>query len=101
MYTKNAPIHKRRKRKVIKHLTTVPPHIRIPVLAQTLVIEPIHLRNLPRFMVPAQDGYAIAVTQFEGNEEGDGLNRVVPSVYIVAHKEIIRVRRVAADAEQF
>lgn len=88
-------------REVIEQVCKEPPDVRIPVLAQTLVIEPIHLRNLPRFMVPAQDGYAIAVTQFEGNEEGDGLNRVVPSVYIVAHKEIIRVRRVAADAEQF
>lgn len=79
------------KRKVIKQVCKEPPDVRIAVLAQALVVEAIHLRDLPRFVVPAQDGHPIAVAQFEGDEEGNGLDGVISSVDVVAHEEVVRV----------
>jgi hypothetical protein len=42
----------------------------------------------------------VSETDFESDQEGDGLDRVVASVYVIAHEEVICVRRVAAYAEE-
>jgi hypothetical protein len=52
-------------------------------------------------MVPAQDGDTITIAQLEGHKESDRLNGVVATVDIVAHEEVVGVRRVSTDAEQF
>ena len=36
----------------------------------------------------------------EGNEQGDSLNTVVASVYIVSHEQIVRVRAFPTDPEE-
>lgn len=51
-------------------------------------------------MIPSEDGDAIAITEFEGDEEGDGLDGVVSSVDIVTHEEVVCVGGVAADAKE-
>ena len=43
-------------RQKIEQVRETFPHVGTAVLAHTLVVEPIHLRDLPRLMVPAQDG---------------------------------------------
>jgi hypothetical protein len=62
------------------------PDVRIPVLTQALVVKAIHLRDLPRLMVPAEDGDTVGVAQLECHEEGDGLDGVVAAVDVVAHE---------------
>ena len=56
VYTENTAIYYTSQDKVVKYLCTVLPGIGAAILADTLVVEPIHLRDLPRLMVPAQDG---------------------------------------------
>ena len=68
---------------------------------RTLVVEPVHLRDLPRLVVAPQNRDAIAIAQLERDEQGDRLNRVVPTVDVVAHEEVVGVGGVAADAEEF
>lgn len=51
-------------------------------------------------MIPAEDGDAVSVPQLEGHEQRDGLDRVVPSVDVVAHEEVVGIWRVAADAKE-
>jgi hypothetical protein len=92
-------VNERCQGKKIKQVGEEPPDVGIAVFTQALVVETVHLSNLARFVIAAQDGDAIAVSQLEGDEERDGFNRVVPSVDVVAHEEIICVWRVAADAE--
>ncbi len=86
---------------VIEEVGEESPHVRIAIFAEALVVETVHLRDLPRFVVSAEDCYSIAVSELEGYEEGDGLDRVVASVDVITHEEVVGVGRVAADAEQF
>jgi hypothetical protein len=65
MHTKYPPIHNSAQREVIKHIAAVPPHVPAAILALTLVVEPIHLCDLARFVVAADEGDAIWVSNFE------------------------------------
>jgi hypothetical protein len=51
-------------------------------------------------VVAAEDGDAVAITEFERDEEGDGLDRVVATVDIVAHEEVVGVGGITAYAEE-
>lgn len=68
---------------VVKEICEIFPHVRVPVLSQAFVIEAIHLGNLSRLMIAAQDCDALRVSDFEGNEEGDCLDGEVAAVNIV------------------
>jgi hypothetical protein len=92
-------VDQRSKRKEIEQVGEVPPYVRIAVLPQTLVVETVHLRDLSRLVVASQDGYTVSVSQLHGHEQGDGFDGVVPTIDIVAHEEVIGVRRVASDPE--
>ncbi len=48
-------VHQCRYRKVVKQICEVLPHVRTAVLAETLVIEPVHLSDLPCLMVASKD----------------------------------------------
>ena len=53
------------KGKVIKEVSEVFPHIRIPVLSQTLIIETIHLCDLTWLMISTEDGNAVLVSHLQ------------------------------------
>jgi hypothetical protein len=89
------------KRKVIEKIGEESPDIRVTVLAQTLVVEPVHLGDLPRLVISAEDRDTVAVAQLQRNEQRDGLHRVVTAVDVVTHEEVVGVGRVTADAEEF
>ena len=76
---------------VVEKIREVPPYIGVAVLPQALVVESIHLRDLPRLMVASKDGDAVAVAQFEGNEKSVGFDGVVPPVNVVAHEKVVGV----------
>jgi len=48
------------KRQEIKKVCEALPHVRAAVLSHALVVKTIHLRDLARFMVPAQDCHPAA-----------------------------------------
>lgn len=73
-------------RDVVKKVSKVLPDIGRPVLPQTLVVEPVHLRDLPRLVVPSKDGDPARVPDLQGNQHCHRLHRVEASVYIVAHE---------------
>ena len=54
-------------REVVKQVREGLPNVCAPVLAQTLVVKPINLRDLPRFVVAAQDGDAVLPPHLEGH----------------------------------
>lgn len=86
---------------VVEKVGEISPHVRIAVLAEAFVVEAVHLRDLPRFVVTAEDCYSIAVPQLESDEEGDSFDGVIASVNVISHEEVVCVGRVAADAEEF
>ena len=77
--------------KVVEEVGEVSPYIGVSVLAETFVVEPVHLRDLPRFVVPAKDGHSVAVPQLKRNEESDSLDGVVASVDVVTHEEVVGI----------
>lgn len=87
-------------REVIEKICEELPHICVSVLAQALVVESIHLSDLTRLVISAENGDSIAVSQLEGDEESYCLNRVVSTVNVVAHEQVVCVWRVATNAEQ-
>ena len=85
----------------VEEVGEVLPDVGVAVLAQSLVVKAVHLGDLSRFVVPAEDRDPVAVPHLERDEERDGLDRVVPSVDIVAHEQVVGVGRVATDPEEF
>lgn len=51
-------------------------------------------------MVAPQDGDPVPVTHFECNQEADCLHRMVPSIYIVPHEEVVGVGAVPSYPEE-
>lgn len=60
-----------------------------------------HLSNLPTFMVSAQNCNAIPVANFESNQQRDGFQRIISSINIITHEQIVWVRACSTDAKQF
>lgn len=84
MHTKYPSIHDRPQSEVVKHLAAPPPHVTTAVLPLTFVVESIHLRNLPRFMVSSDECYAVWVSDFEGEEKQKSLHAVETSINEIA-----------------
>jgi hypothetical protein len=51
-------------------------------------------------VVSSQNGDSVTVSEFQSDEEGDGLDGVITSVDIVSHEEVVGIRRVASDTEK-
>ena len=51
-------------------------------------------------MVSSQDGDSVLEADLEGDQKRDSLDRVVTSVYVVSHEEIVGVGRLASDLEK-
>ena len=72
------------KGKVVEKVCEELPDVGITIFAQALIIEAVHLCDLSRFMVAAQDRDSGRISNFEGDEKGDGFDRVVASIDVVA-----------------
>ena len=74
MEGEDLPIHKRSEGEVVKQICKVLPHVGVSVLSEALIVEPIHLRDLPALMVPPQDGDTPGEAHFQRHKEGHRLN---------------------------
>ena len=52
-------------------------------------------------MVASQQGYSTFISNFEGEQQQEGLNAVSSSVYIIAHENVVSVRWEATNFKQF
>lgn len=76
-------------RKVVEEVCKVLPDVGIAVFAKTLVVESVNLGDLTRLVVSSEDGDALGIADFEGNEEGDGLHRVVSAINVISYRSRI------------
>ena len=53
MNTEDASVHQRSQAETIEHLHALLPHVHRPELAQALVVEAVHLRDLTTLVVSA------------------------------------------------
>lgn len=74
--------------KVVEEVGEVLPNIGVAVLAETLVVEAIYLRNLTRLVVTTEDSDAGGVSDLEGDKKSDGLDRVVATIDIITYSSL-------------
>lgn len=85
---------------IIKQIRKELPDVGVSVLSQTLVVKTVNLGDLTRLVVSSEDGHSVPISELERDEQRDRLDRVVSSVDIVAHEQVVCVGRVASDPEQ-
>lgn len=61
-------------RKIVEKVGKVLPDVGVAILAQALVVEAVYLCDLARFVVAAQNGDAVGVSDLEGDEQSDSFN---------------------------
>jgi hypothetical protein len=76
------------------------PDSRALVLPNTLVIEPIHLCDLPALMIPPCDRNSIREPDLQHDQERKAFHAVIPTIYIVTHKQIVRIRWLPSNPEK-
>lgn len=59
-----------------------------------------YLGDLTAFVVASQNSHTVLVADFEGNQERHRLDRVVATVNVISHKQVVGVGRIAANAKQ-
>jgi hypothetical protein len=65
MDAENAAVDDGAQREIIKDFATPAPHVAAAILALTLVVESVHLRDLSRLVVPADERDAIWISHFK------------------------------------
>lgn len=69
---------------VVEQVGKVLPDVGVAILAEALVIKAVHLGDLARLVISAEDGDALGVSDLECDEQGNGLDGVVATVDVVA-----------------
>lgn len=86
MKTENLILHNRCEWEQVEKFSEELPHIGISILSLTLIIEAIHLRDLPTLMISSENSDSVSVSNLKCDEESHRLYRVVSSVNVVSHK---------------
>lgn len=60
----------------------------------------LHLSDLSGLVVTSEDGDSILEADLKGHQEGHGLDRVVSSINVVAHEEVVGVWELSANHEE-
>lgn len=128
MHIKNPSIDHGRKRYIVEEFCTISPHVDRAILAQALVVEAIHLRDLSALMVASDESDAVGISHLwgkrksgiddlalglrekgdfsslslylEGHKKKEGLNRVEASIHKIAQEKIVCLRAIASNLEE-
>ena len=60
----------------------------------------LHLCDLSALVVTSQNGDSVLEADLKGHQEGYSLNRVVATIDVVTHEEVVSVRGLSSDLEQ-
>lgn len=87
-------------RKVIKGIRKMLPNIGVAILSKALVVEPIHLSNLATFVVSPENCDTISVPYFQCYKKRHRLERIITSIHIITHKQVVRLWTPAANTKK-
>lgn len=100
MKTKDAIVDQSSQREIIKSVREESPYVRVPVLSAAFIIKPINLGNLSSFMVPSENGNPPGVPDLQGKKQRNSLDRIIPSVDVIAHEEEAHKGRPPSNGEE-
>jgi hypothetical protein len=86
-------------RKVVEQLSEVNPDIGVTVLPQALVIETVDLGDLTDFMVTSENSQSVLEAHLQSNEQRYGLDRVVATINIISHEQVVGVWGLSTNLE--
>ena len=69
----------------VEQICKIFPDVGVAVLPQALIVEAIDLSDLARLVVTSQDSDALWVSNFEGDQQSNGLHGEVASINVVAY----------------
>ena len=84
----------------VKKISVVFPHVSVAIFAQALIVEAVDLRNLSGLVVAAQDRDPVLKADLQGHEQGDSLYRVVATVNVVTHEEVVGIGGASANLKE-
>ncbi len=119
MDTENAPVNDGWQAEVVKDFCAIAPHCDAAIFSKTLIVEPIDLCDLSRFVVAPDQCYPVWIsdlkwrkmqalaqliwflTYFEGEKEQKSLHWIESSVDEIPHEQVVCVWNITADLEEF
>ena len=75
------------------------PNIRITILSKAFIVKAINLGDLTNFVVSSKNSEPVFEANFKGYEERYCFNRIITSVDIIAHENIICFRNISTNSE--
>jgi hypothetical protein len=90
--TKNFFIYYSCQRKIIENFCAISPNIYWTIFSKAFIIKAINLSDLAWLMISSQDSNTVLVSHFQTYQQGYSLDRVIATINIVTHKEVICVR---------
>lgn len=69
---------------VVKQVGERLPHLSVSVLSDALVVEAVHLRDLPTVVVASEKQHAVRPSHLQRHHQGRALHGVVPTIDIVS-----------------
>ena len=77
------------------------PNICISIFSQALIVKSIYLCDLFAFVISSKQCDPGWISDLKTNHKRDGLNRIIASVHIISHEEIIILWQLTTNSEQF
>jgi len=87
--------------KVVEQSCESLPDVGISVLSKAFIVESVDLGDLLALVVTSENGDSVWVSNLENDEESDCLNRVVASIDVISHEEIVVVGELTTNFEKF
>lgn len=88
-------------RKVVEQLSELLPNFSISILPQAFIIEPVNLRDLSALMITSKDGQSLWISDFQSDKQSDSLNRIIASINVISHEQVIGIRGLSSNLEKF
>lgn len=85
----------------VEHVGKIMPHIGVAIFPSAFGVKAVGLGDPSRFVVAPNEMHSMRVPELETDEEGDGLYAEETPVDIVAEKQVVRIRTVSSNLEDF
>jgi len=86
---------------VIEELCELFPNVCVAVFPQAFIIKSIHLCDLSTLMVASKNSESVLEADFQSDKECHSLDRVVTTIDVVAHEQVVGIRWLSTNLEQF